>query len=76
MHAVSKWRRRYEAYGVAGPSDAPRPGRPRTVLDEQVQAIIGCVRQSKPAHPYPRSACRHPSRFGPNAAPDTFAELP
>jgi hypothetical protein len=37
---VSKWCRRYEAYRCAGLSDAPRPGRPRTVLDEQVQAVV------------------------------------
>jgi len=50
IQTVSKWRRRYEAYRFAGLSDAPRPGRPRTVLDEHVQVIVDKVRQSKPAN--------------------------
>lgn len=45
---VSKWRRRYEAYRLAGLTDAPRAGRPRTVSDDQVQAIVDKVRQSTP----------------------------
>jgi transposase len=31
--AVSTWRRRYAAYGLAGLEDAPRPGRPKAVLE-------------------------------------------
>ena len=45
---VSKWRRRYQAYRLAGLTDAPRTGRPRTVSDEQVQLIVDKVRQSTP----------------------------
>jgi transposase len=45
---VSKWRRRYAAYRFAGLSDAPRSGRPRTVLDEQVQAVVDKVRTTVP----------------------------
>lgn len=45
---VSKWRQRYQAYRFAGLSDAPRAGRPRTVQDEHVQAIVDKVRQSTP----------------------------
>lgn len=48
IQTVSKWRRRYAAYRFAGLTDAPRAGRPRTVLDEQVQAIVDKVRQTKP----------------------------
>lgn len=48
IQTVSKWRRRYEALRFAGLSDAPRAGRPRTVSDDQVQAIVDKVRQSKP----------------------------
>jgi len=48
MQTVSKWRRRYEAYRFAGLSDAPRAGRPRTVLDEHVQAVVDKVRYTKP----------------------------
>lgn len=47
---VSKWRRRYAAYRFAGISDAPRPGRPRSVSDEQVQAVIERTRKAKPKH--------------------------
>ena len=50
IQTVSKWRRRYEAYRFAGLSDAPRAGRPRNVLDDQVQAVVDKVRQSKPAN--------------------------
>jgi transposase len=48
VQTVSKWRRRYRAYRLAGLTDAPRAGRPRSVGDEQVQLIVDKVRQSKP----------------------------
>ena len=48
IQTVSKWRRRYAAYRFAGLTDAPRAGRPRTVLDDQVQAVVDKVRQTKP----------------------------
>ena len=48
VQTVSKWRRRYRAYRLAGLADAPRAGRPRSVGDEQVQLIVDKVRQSKP----------------------------
>lgn len=47
---VSKWRRRYAAYRLAGLTDAPRAGRPRTVSDEQVQAVVDKVRQGAPSN--------------------------
>ncbi|MFC6839630.1 IS630 family transposase [Xanthomonas theicola] len=50
IQTVSKWRRRYEAYRLAGLTDAPRTGRPRSVDDEQVQQIVDKVRQSAPAN--------------------------
>lgn len=50
IQTISKWRRRYTAYRFAGLSDAPRSGRPRTVLDEQVQTVVDKVRQSTPAN--------------------------
>ncbi|PPT72884.1 helix-turn-helix domain-containing protein, partial [Xanthomonas theicola] len=37
IQTASKWRRSYEAYRLAGLTDAPRAGRPRSVDDEQVQ---------------------------------------
>ena len=48
VQTVSKWRRRYQAYRLAGLTDAPRAGRPRSVGDEQVQQIVDKVRQSRP----------------------------
>ncbi len=39
-HAVGKWRRRFVKDRIAGPSDEYRPGRPRTVSDEQVADVF------------------------------------
>lgn len=50
IQTVSKWRRRYAAYRMAGLTDAPRAGRSRTVDDAQVQAIVDKVRRSTPAN--------------------------
>lgn len=51
VQTVSKWRQRYKAYRLAGLTDAPRAGRPRSVDDERVQLIVDKVRQSTPAMP-------------------------
>lgn len=45
---VSKWRRRFAAQGVEGLMDAPRPGAPRTILDEQVERVIVTTLESAP----------------------------
>lgn len=45
---VSKWRRRFLADRLGGLSDEPRPGRPRTVGDEQVAELIARTLESKP----------------------------
>jgi transposase len=45
---VTKWRKRFLADRVAGLSDEPRPGRPRTVRDEQVADLIARTLESKP----------------------------
>lgn len=50
VQTVSKWRQRYTGYRFAGLSDAPRSGRPRTVLDEHVQMVVDKVRQSTPSN--------------------------
>ena len=50
VHTVSKWRRRYQAYRLAGLTDAPRAGRPRSVGDEPVQHIVDKVCHSRPAN--------------------------
>jgi transposase len=37
---VSKWRRRFLAEGLDGLHDEPRPGAPRTISDDAVEALI------------------------------------
>ncbi|WP_029889404.1 IS630 family transposase [Polycyclovorans algicola] len=46
---VSKWRRRFEQYRIAGLSDAPRTGRPRTINDDKVSEVIEKTLHSRPA---------------------------
>lgn len=46
---VTKWRGRYARLRIAGLYDELRPGRPRTVDDEQVAALINKTLHTKPA---------------------------
>ena len=39
-HTVGKWRRRFLKERIEGLSDEPRPGRPRTLSDDQVAAVV------------------------------------
>jgi len=45
---VSYWRMRYATAGVAGLSDAPKSGRPRTIDDERVASVLNKVLHTKP----------------------------
>ncbi|PSQ92676.1 MAG: IS630 family transposase [Proteobacteria bacterium SW_6_67_9] len=45
---VGKWRKRFEQAGIAGLTDAPRSGRPRTIDDDKVGEVIDKTLQSKP----------------------------
>jgi transposase len=45
---VTKWRNRFAEQRLEGLLDEPRPGRPRTVSDEQVEAIVTTTLESAP----------------------------
>jgi transposase len=46
---VTKWRNRFSERRLEGLVDEPRPGRPRTITDEQVEAVIIKTLESRPA---------------------------
>jgi transposase len=46
---VRKWRRRFAQRRLDGLRDEPRPGRPRTVDDRQVEEVIARTLESAPA---------------------------
>lgn len=48
-HTVGKWRRRFVADRIDGLLDEPRPGRPRTIEDDQVAVVIERTLHSTPA---------------------------
>ena len=45
---VTKWRNRFAAKRLDGLLDEPRPGRPRTITDEQVERVVITTLESKP----------------------------
>ena len=45
---VGKWRRRFLASRLDGLSDEPRPGAPRTISDDRVEAVIVKTLEQKP----------------------------
>ena len=45
---VAKWRSRFVESRLEGLLDEPRPGRPRTIIDEQVEAVITKTLESTP----------------------------
>ena len=45
---VGKWRKRFLESGLDGLVDAPRPGAPRTIMDEDVERVIAKTREETP----------------------------
>jgi transposase len=45
---VTKWRGRFATKRLEGLVDEPRPGRPRTITDEQVERVVITTLESKP----------------------------
>ena len=69
---VTKWRNRFARRRLEGLLDEPRPGRPRTVSDEQVERIVTTTLESTPKHAThwsTRSLAAHLAGVQPAAAP-------
>ena len=49
-HTVATWRARFLRDRLNGLSDEPRPGRPRTITDEQVEQIVVTTLETKPVN--------------------------
>jgi len=45
---VGKWRRRFLEHGCEGLIDLPRPGKPRTVSDDEVEKVVVTTLESIP----------------------------
>ena len=45
---VGKWRKRFAASGLDGLLDAPRPGAPRSITDDEVDRVIAMTLESSP----------------------------
>lgn len=49
VHTVGKWRERFRKRRLGGLADEPRPGAPRRIGDEQVEAVITRTLETRPA---------------------------
>jgi transposase len=47
---VGTWRTRFLRDRLDGLSDEPRPGRPRTISDDQVEQVVVTTLETKPAN--------------------------
>jgi transposase len=48
VSSVRKWRKRFAEHRLDGLTDEPRPGRPRTVTDDQVEEVVVKTLESTP----------------------------
>jgi DNA-binding CsgD family transcriptional regulator len=56
---VSKWRGRFVEFGLDGLHDEPRPGKPRTISDDDVERVIVKTLEEQPVN---RSRALAPSK--------------
>jgi DeoR/GlpR family transcriptional regulator of sugar metabolism/transposase len=59
---AAKWRSRFLHDRLAGLSDEPRPGRPRTITDEQVAGVLAATQQQPPPGGDPHWSTRSMAR--------------
>lgn len=55
---VGKWRERFRQQGLLGLYDERRPGRPRTIADEQITALLQTTLQTRPRDGRTQWSCR------------------
>src|SRR5512132_3150768 len=53
LPTVGKWRSRFVTRWLEGLVDEPRPGAPRTITDEQVEAVVVATLEATPSMPRP-----------------------
>jgi transposase len=61
---VGKWRKRFLERRLNGLNDEPRPGAPRTITDEQVDAVVARTLEAKPKAATPWSTRSMAKEFG------------
>src|ERR1035437_3341808 len=70
---VGKWRRRFVAARLDGLFDEPRPGAPRTISDDQVEAVIVQTLEQKPKDATHWSTDRKSTRLNSSHANISYA---
>jgi transposase len=63
-HTVAKWRRRFAQRGLAGLTDEPRPGAPRTITDDRVDEVLAATLEQAPPAGTHRSTRQLAQRSG------------